>query len=188
MFLFHRTGSFGFNSTTGAAALLTVMVILSKFFLGSAFILDMLLGALLGILVAWHVLRLEENPEINVDQLLTSKGVWFAMTVITVVISVIWPLPVFACWLAVLITASALVLAFDNSHVQINTRQMIFVTLVLVLAHQLYLYFASLVSSDSLWSLIFTALHYPLLMLLCFMTVRRLTQDQWQQREVQEVE
>ncbi|CAE6899553.1 COG0494 NTP pyrophosphohydrolases including oxidative damage repair enzymes [Vibrio sp. B1FLJ16] len=188
MFLFHRTGSFGFNSTTGAAALLTVMVILSKFFLGSAFILDMLLGALLGILVAWHVLRLEENPEINVDQLLTSKGVWFAMTAITVAISVIWPLPVFACWLAVLITASVLVLAFDNSQVQINTRQMIFVTLVLVLAHQLYLYFASLVSSDSLWSLIFTALHYPLLMLLCFMTVRRLTQDQWQQREVQEVE
>lgn len=188
MFLFHRTGSFGFNSTTGAAALLTVMVILSKFFLGSAFILDMLLGALLGILVAWHVLRLEENPEINVDQLLTSKGVWFAITAITVAISVIWPLPVFACWLAVLITASVLVLAFDNSQVQINTRQMIFVTLVLVLAHQLYLYFASLVSSDSLWSLIFTALHYPLLMLLCFMTVRRLTQDQWQQREVQEVE
>lgn len=188
MFLFHRTGSFGFNSTTGAVAFITVMLILSKFFLGSAFILDMVVGALLGVLVSWHVLRLEDNPEINVEQLLTSKGIWFAMTAVTAVIIVIWPLPVFGCWLAVLMTASALVLVFDNSRVQINTRQMIFVTLVLVLVHQLYLYCATLVSSDSLWSLIFTALHYPLLMLLFFMTVRRLTQDQWQQREVQEVE
>ncbi len=188
MFLFHRTGGFGFNSTTGVVAFFTVMVILAKFFLGSAFILDMLLGAILGILVAWHVLRLETNPEIDVDQLLTSKGMWFSMTAVTAAILVIWPLPVFGCWLAVLITASALVLAFDNSQVQINTRQTVFVTLVLALAHQLYLYFAMLVSSDSLWALIFTAFHYPLLMLLFFMTVRRLTQEQWQQREVQEVE
>ncbi len=188
MFLFHRTGSFGFNSSSGLIALLTLTVLFSKFFLGSAFILDMLFGALLGVLVAWHVLRLEINQEVNVDQLLTSKGVWFGLTAVTAVISLIWPLPVFGCWLAVLITASALVLAFDNAHVQINTRQMVFVTLVLILVHQLFLFFATFVSSHSLWSLIFTALHYPLLMLLFFMTVRKLTQDQWQQREVQESE
>ncbi len=186
MFLFHRTGSFGFNSSTGVIALLTLLVLFSKFFLGSAFILDMLLGALLGILVAWHVLRLEINPEVNVDQLLTSKGFWFVFTAATGAISLIWPLPVFGCWLAVLMTASVLVLAFDDTHVQINTRQMIFVTLVLILVHQLFLFSATFVSSHSLLSLIFTALHYPLLMLLFFMTVRKLTKDQWQQREVQE--
>nr|WP_248376989.1 phosphatase PAP2 family protein [Vibrio parahaemolyticus] len=72
-FLFQRTHSFGFNSTTVLMAAITLIVMLCKFFLGSAFILDMLLGALLGILVAWHVLRLETNPEVNVDQLLSSK-------------------------------------------------------------------------------------------------------------------
>ncbi len=160
MFLFHKTGCFGLNSTTAVSAFITVMVILSKFFLGSAFILDMLLGALLGILVAWHVLRLEIDPEINVDQLFTSKGVWFSLTAVTAAISLIWSLPVFGCWLAVLLTASVLVvMAFDKSQVQINARQMIFVTLALVLVHQLYLYCAALVSSDSLLSLIFTALH-----------------------------
>ncbi len=189
MFLFHKTESFGFNTTTGVSVLVTVMVILSKFFLGSAFILDMLFGALLGMLVAWHVLRLEMNPEVNVDQLLTSKGVWFSLTALTAAILLIWPLPVFGCWLVVLLTASTLVvMASDKSQVQINARQMVFVTLVLILAHQLYLYLAKLVSFDSLWSLIFAALHYPLLMLLFAALVRKLTQNQWQQREFQEIE
>lgn len=179
-FLFQRTGNFGLNTTTGIIACSSIVIILAKFFLGSAFILDMLLGAILGILVAWHVLRLESNPEINVDQLLTSKGVWFAMTGVTAVISVVWPLPVFGSWLAVLITSSALVMTFDKAQVQIDVRQMIFVTLVLNLAHQFYLYFATTVAYSGYWSLVFTTFHYPVLMLLFVLIVRKLTHDKRQ--------
>lgn len=181
-FLFQRTRSFGFNSTTVLMAAITLIVMLCKFFLGSAFILDMLLGALLGILVAWHVLRLETNPEVNVDQLLSSKGVWFTLTAVTAVISVIWPLPVFGNWLAMLITASALVLTFKESQVRLNSKQMIFVTLALILTQQVYLFAATSVSSSGFWSLVFMTFHYPILMLLFIFMARRLThQNQYQE-------
>ncbi len=72
-FMFQRTKSFGLNRITFLVAMVTLAVMVCKFFLGTAFILDMLIGALMGALVAWHILRLESNPEVNVDHLLSSK-------------------------------------------------------------------------------------------------------------------
>ncbi|MBR9873499.1 MAG: NUDIX domain-containing protein [Vibrionaceae bacterium] len=187
-FLFYKIGNFGVNVSTGLIIGITLLVILAKYFLGTAFILDMLLGALLGILVAWHILRLEGSPKIHVDQLLTSKGVWLAMTAFTAVISVIWPLPVFGNWLAILMAASVIVMTFDKSQVQISARQTVFVTLVLVLAQQLYLYSATIVSHSGFWSLVFSTLQYPMLMLLFTLLVRKLTQDKRQQTRAQEAE
>lgn len=187
-FLFQKTGNFGWNVTTGLIIGITLLVVLAKYFLGTAFILDMLLGALVGILVAWHILRLEVNPEINVDQLLTSKGVWFAMTAFTAVMSVIWPLPVFGSWLAILMAASVIVLTFDKSQVQLSARQTVFVILALILAQQLYLYSATSVSYSSFWSLVCTTLQYPMLMLLFTLLVRKLTQGKRLKSRVLDVE
>ncbi|MDV6251140.1 NUDIX domain-containing protein [Vibrio sp. EA2] len=184
-FLFQKTGKFGVNVTTAMIIGITLLVVMAKYFLGTAFMLDMLLGALLGILVSWHVLRLEVNPEINVDQLLTSKGLWFAMTGFTVLITVIWPLPVFGNWLAILLAASAIVVTFDNAQVRISARQAVFVTLALFLAQQLYLYSATIVSYSGFWSLVFITLEYPMLMLLFTFLVRKLTQAQRQKTSVQ---
>ncbi|WP_321282744.1 bifunctional NUDIX hydrolase/phosphatase PAP2 family protein [uncultured Vibrio sp.] len=175
-FLFHKTGNFGVNGSTGLIIGMTLLVVLAKFFLGTAFILDMLLGALLGILVAWHILRLEVNPEIHVDKFLTSKGVWLVMTAFTAVICVIWPLPVFGNWLAILMAASVIVLTFDKSQVQLSGTQTVFVILALILAQQLYLYSATSVSYSGFWSLVFITLQYPMLMLLFTLLVRKLTQ------------
>ena len=97
------------------------------------------------------------------------------MTATTAVISVIWPLPVFGRWLAILITASALVMTFKESKAHLDTRQMIFVTLALLLVDQLYLYSANIVSFSGLWSLVLSTLHYPLLMLLFMLLARKLT-------------
>ncbi len=175
-FLFHKIGNFGVNGSTGLIIGMTLLVVLAKFFLGTAFILDMLLGALLGILVAWHILRLEANPEIRVDQLLISKGVWLVMTIFTAVICVIWPLPVFGNWLAILMAASVIVLTFDKSQVQLSGTQTVVVILALVLAQQLYLYSATSVSYSGFWSLVLITLQYPMLMLLFTLLVRKLTQ------------
>lgn len=174
-FLFQRTKSFGLNRVTLLTGLVTLTVMFCKFFLGTAFILDMSVGALLGVLVAWHVLRLEDNPEIDVDRLLTSKGVWFTMTAITAVISVIWPLPVFTSWLAILITASALVMTFKESDIRFERQQMLFVILALLLVDQLYLYLGTTVSFSGFWSLVFNTFHYPLLMLTFITLARKLT-------------
>ncbi|MGR5218380.1 bifunctional NUDIX hydrolase/phosphatase PAP2 family protein [Vibrio harveyi] len=174
-FMFQRTNTFGLNRITLLVALVTLTVLACKFFLGTAFILDMLIGALLGSLVAWHVLRLEGNPDVDVDKLLSSKSVWFTMTAITAVISVIWPLPVFTSWLAILITASALVMTFKESEIRFDRQQMLFVILALLLVEQLYLYLSTTVSFSGFWSLVFSTFHYPLLMLTFIVLARKLT-------------
>ncbi len=145
-----------------------------KFFLGTAFILDMFIGAVLGVLVAWHVLRLESNPDVDVDKLLSSQSVWFTMTAITAVLSVIWPLPVFTSWLAILITASALVMTFKESEIRFERQQMLFVILALLLVEQLYLYLGTTVSFSGFWSLVFNTFHYPLLMFIFVILSRKL--------------
>ena len=174
-FLFQRTNSFGLNRITLSVTLVTLTVMACKFFLGTAFILDMFIGAVLGVLVAWHVLRLESNPDVDVDKLLSSKSVWFTMTAITAVISVIWPLPVFTSWLAILITASALVMTFKESEIRFERQQMLFVILALLLVEQLYLYLGTTVSFSGFWSLVFNTFHYPLLMLTFIILARKLT-------------
>ncbi|CAM3009462.1 NUDIX hydrolase [Vibrio mytili] len=174
-FFFQQAGKVGGAVTVGIALGITLLVILAKFFLGNAFILDMFFGALLGVLVAWHVLRLESHSEIDVEQLLTSKGVWFAMTLITAVVSLIWPLPVFGNWLAILLTASALVLSFKESSTTLNVQQVVFLSLTLILAEQLYAYSASQFSYSGLYSLVFGTLHYPLLMVMFVLLARKQT-------------
>ncbi|MGR5322157.1 bifunctional NUDIX hydrolase/phosphatase PAP2 family protein [Vibrio sp. PID17_43] len=176
-FIFQKTQRFGINRETLCVSVVTLFVMACKFFLGTAFILDMMIGAVLGVLVAWHVLRLEAKPDINVDQLLSSKGVWFTMTIITAVLSILWPLPVFVSWLAIIITTSALVLAFKNTSARFDRRQMLFVILVLLLVDQLYLYSVSMVSFSGFWSLVFKTLHYPILMLLFMTLAKKLTRD-----------
>lgn len=173
-FLFQRTNSFGLNRITLSVALVTLTVMACKFFLGTAFILDMFIGAVLGVLVAWHVLRLESNPDVDVDKLLSSKSVWFTMTAITAVLSVIWPLPVFTSWLAILITASALVMTFKESEIRFERQQMLFVILALLLVEQLYLYLGTTVSFSGFWSLVFNTFHYPLLMIIFVILSRKL--------------
>ncbi|MFZ5836791.1 MAG: DNA mismatch repair protein MutT, partial [Pseudomonadota bacterium] len=118
----------------------------------------------------------------------TSKGVWLAMTVFTAVICVVWPLPVFGNWLAILMAASVIVLTFDKSQVQLSTRQAVFVILALILAQQLYLYSATSVSYSGFWSLVFITLQYPMLMLLFTLLVRKLTQAKRLKSRVLDVE
>ncbi|NOH46988.1 NUDIX domain-containing protein [Vibrio rotiferianus] len=175
MFIFQRTESFGMNRATMGAVTLTVLVMLCKFYLGTAFILDMLIGAVFGSLVAWHILRLESNPEVDVDKLLCAKSVWLTVTCITAVISVIWPLPVFAAWLAILVTASAVVITFRDNEVRLTFQQMLYLILILLLANQVWDYLSQLVAYSGLWSLITATLKYPLLMLIFVAIARKLT-------------
>ena len=177
-FMFQRTASIGLNRTTLFAALVTMILVGCKFFLGTAFILDMSTGAVLGVLVAWHVLRLESAADVDVDKLLSSKSTWLTMTAITVVVLVVWPLPVFASWLAILITASFLVMTSKGTKIRFEHRQMFFVILALLLVNQLYLYFGAMVSFSGSWSLVFITFHYPLLMLIFVALSRKLTSDE----------
>ncbi|MDF2152249.1 phosphatase PAP2 family protein [Vibrio sp. CAU 1672] len=180
-FIFHRSKTFGINQITATITALVMLIMLSKLYLGAAFLLDMLVGAMLGALVAWHILRLEAKPEVNVDQLMKSKGVWFFLTAATAVVMLFWPLPVFTRWLAILITASALVISTNQCMAEFSSRHMQISVVVLVFVDQLYRYVASVSTSSGFWSLVIQTFHYPLLMLVFMLLARRLTEASRQQ-------
>ncbi|WP_205886133.1 hypothetical protein, partial [Escherichia coli] len=84
----------------------------ASFYSGSAFLSDLATGALVGALVAWHIIRLDLKPGVNVESLLCSKSVWWGLTVACVILAIIWPQPIFTQWLALLVTFSGLVTLF----------------------------------------------------------------------------
>ncbi|USD42440.1 phosphatase PAP2 family protein [Vibrio sp. SCSIO 43135] len=144
---------------------LMFLVGLTKFYSGSAFILDMIVGALLGALVAWHIIRLESKPDLNVSELLSSKGVWIALSAGMVVLTVIWPIPTFTAWLAVVITASGLVMTFKPNETQPAVRDIVSIVVGLLFIYLLISYIGSFVSYSGIMSLVIESVRYPILML-----------------------
>ncbi len=61
---------------------------------GSAFLSDLATGALVRALVAWHIIRLDLKPGVNVESLLCSKSVWWGLTVACVILAIIWQQPI----------------------------------------------------------------------------------------------
>lgn len=162
----------GLNKSTAAFVVSVVWLSLSKFYSGSAFIVDMLVGAVLGALVAWHIIRLNDKPQIHVERILCSKGPWLALTAVTAVIAYIWPMPVFTAWLAVLAVMTLVVMTLHSEQQGITFRQMLFMIMTLLLANELVSYAATFVSSSGTWSLLVGTLREPLLILLFVLMVR----------------
>ncbi|WP_070970029.1 bifunctional NUDIX hydrolase/phosphatase PAP2 family protein [Vibrio sonorensis] len=153
-------------------ALLMLWLIAAKFYSGSSFIVDMLVGALLGSLAAWHMMRLRSKPDVDLVQLLCSKGVWIALSIVTIAISVIWLQPVFGKWLAVVLTASVLVASKGDIDESLSAGKLALVVLAMILVNLLVSVTALYLSESSLYSLIVETIRYPLLMLLFIFSIR----------------
>ncbi|PMJ92438.1 NUDIX domain-containing protein [Vibrio sp. 10N.261.55.A7] len=142
-----------------------LLLMISKFYSGTAFIWDSLFGAVLGALVGWHIIRLEGKEDVDLPSILRSKGLWISLSVVTVALSVIWPLPTLSYWLAVLITISGLVLTFDSREQSIELHKAIGIVAFLLGLNVIINLVASLVSYSSIWSLVLEAIRYPIIML-----------------------
>ncbi|NAX20581.1 NUDIX domain-containing protein [Vibrio sp. V39_P1S14PM300] len=164
-----------FNRYTALSLASLFWLVLAKFYLGAAFLSDMLAGILLGVLTAWHVIRLEKKPDINVDALLCSNGLWIALTIAAATLTAIWPLPVFTAWLAILVTMTGLVVTVNQSEGQVGGRSLISMVLLLLLLNEVILYMAGFVAYSSIYSLVMEAIRFPLLILVFALSVRRLS-------------
>nr|WP_282437329.1 NUDIX domain-containing protein [Vibrio amylolyticus] len=136
-----------------------------KFYSGTALIWDMVIGAVLGVLVAWHIIRLDTKPDVDVQTLLCSRALWISLTLVAVVLTVIWPLPVFTEWLAVLVTATGLVMTLDREKQNVSLKNIISMIIVLLLLNQLILFGATFFSYSSVMSLVIESFRFPILML-----------------------
>lgn len=154
--------------------LLGIVVWLSfaRFYSGAAFLVDSLSGALLGALCAWHLIRLENKPDINLMELLSSKAIWVLLVVVCTVLTVLWPIPTFTYWLAISMTVLALVSTLERDGSKASVNVIIAATGSMVVFNLALDQLLPAVSSSSLWSLVGETLRYPITILLFTSIVR----------------
>lgn len=145
----------------------------ASFYSGSAFLSDLATGALVGALVAWHIIRLDLKPGVNVESLLCSKSVWWGLTVACVILAIIWPQPIFTQWLALLVTISGLVTLLTPSSSTLSLRGVLLMIALLLLADQGISLLIEPFNHSSFYMLVGETLRYPVLILLFVLLARR---------------
>jgi hypothetical protein len=150
-----------FNRLFAGFMALMGLLMLAKFYVGEAFLMDMAIGALLG---AWHIVRLDAKSDTDVRTLLGSRGVWWGLTIIVAFLATIWPLPIFTAWLAILLTATALVMTKSSEPLQITPQRMSLMIILLLVLNQVVSFGATFVSYSSILSLVVETIRFPTLM------------------------
>ncbi|MDN3630856.1 bifunctional NUDIX hydrolase/phosphatase PAP2 family protein [Vibrio lentus] len=143
-------------------------IMLFKTYSGSAFFSDVLMGGVLGALTTWHIVRLDSKPDIDISVLLSSKSVWWGLCLLSIVLTVIWPLPTFTFWVAILMTIACLVTLTDSKPLtgQFSFTIVIGVIVMLLAGNLLISWAGSFVSFSGLASFVIETLRFPLLILL----------------------
>lgn len=162
----------GWNKSSAALGASALCLAFSLFYSGRAFMVDMIVGAMLGALVAWHIVRLNEKPNINVDKLLSSRRVWLGLTAVSAAVAFWWQMPVFGAWLVILALITLIVMTVMPKMEEISLRQALLMSVVLLAGHYLVNYAATFVSSSGVLSLVIDVLHQPLLIVLFCLMVR----------------
>ena len=147
------------------AGLLWIM--LFKAYTGSAFFSDVLMGGLLGALTTWHIVRLDSKPDVDISVLLSSKGVWWGLCLLSIVLTVIWPLPMFSFWVAILMTIACLVTLTDSKPLtgQFSFKIVLGVMVMLLAGNLLISWAGSFVSFSGIASFVVDTLRFPILIL-----------------------
>lgn len=175
--LLKRAGLLRSGRALRITSLLIALIILGQFYTGSAFIADMLMGGILGGLVAWHIIRLEGKPNVNVAQLLGSKSVWIAMAALAAVLTTLWPLPVFSAWLATLIVVAMLLMFFRQSSLLLLQEHALIIVVSLLSVNLLITLAQTTFSHSGLYAFMIETVRYPLLALLFALLAKRFNQE-----------
>ena len=138
---------------------------LSQLCAGVTYFSDIVVGAILGVLIAWHVERLERKPEIDLGKLLSSKGLWCGMALICLILTMIWPQPIFTQWLGATVTI-AVVFCLPGSSFSFEGRSLVplVISIGLMTVSSFALnYLKMQLNYSSLYILIVDMLRFPLM-------------------------
>lgn len=151
-----------------------VWITIFKTYSGSSFLSDIAMGAILGGLGTWHIVRLDSKPDVNVSELLSSKAIWWGLTLLTVILTVIWPLPTFTFWLAMLITISGTITLLKGQLLAkaVPFNFMIGVIALLLLINFLISVAGGYIAYSGIGSLIVETVRFPLLILIGCVAVK----------------
>ncbi|MDE1311166.1 NUDIX domain-containing protein [Vibrio aestuarianus] len=171
--LLRSCGRLYWNRWVALCLAIMSLFMLSQFYIGEAFLTDMAMGGLLGFLIAWHIIRLELKPDVDINTLLSSRGVWWGLTILAAILTVIWPFPIFTLWLAILTTASMLVLVMKKIEFRMTETQMWLAVIVLLGGNYLISYAATFIAYSGLLSLVAETLRFPVLMVIFALSWRK---------------
>lgn len=138
------------------AVISSTAALLLSFFMfvtGSAFITDLIVGAILGALVSWHFIRLDVSPLVGGEDLFSRKRVWLGVILVTLVLLIVWPLPTFLYWLVA--SAAMLVnsVVWRNHSPNNQGKARVFSLVVVALVAALYIAIKSWLSFSGLGSI-----------------------------------
>ncbi|MZI93889.1 NUDIX domain-containing protein [Vibrio sp. CAIM 722] len=149
-----------------------VWEIVAQFFTGNAFLTDMLLGSILGMIVSWNIYQVENRSEYDFMGLLKSYKAWLGLSVMTLVFTLIWPTPGFRTWLAILPAASIAMFLVRQIEQQVSLLRSLAAAATIVFLHWLFNLAATWVSYSTPGSLLVTYVHYGVIVLvfafICF--------------------
>lgn len=146
---------------------------MAKFYTGTAFLLDIVSGVLLGFLTAWHVIRLENKPNLNVEALFSSRGIWVALLLICGAIAFVWPSLTLGYWFTLVLATLVLFLPWQGGTAMVKFPTAIYVVLVLLAMNLSISYLATLAIHSSILSLAVEFIRYPVLVALFVTLLRR---------------
>ncbi|MBN3493146.1 bifunctional NUDIX hydrolase/phosphatase PAP2 family protein [Vibrio neptunius] len=157
----------------GVGVSLITWLAISSFYTGTHFIVDMVSGLLIGGLCAWHLIRLDNKPDVEVMPLIQSKATWLGLIAAGLVMVFVWPIPVFGVWLGIMITALGVIYTTDEREKKITSELLVPITLSMVAVFWLFEYSEILVSRSSVLSFGLDVVRYPALMALFVVGVRK---------------
>ncbi|MCG9597393.1 NUDIX domain-containing protein [Vibrio sp. Isolate25] len=158
-------------AVTSIALILWLAV--ASFYTGTHFIVDMFGGLLIGGLCAWHLIRLDNKPDVDLMALIQSKALWAVLIAAGVVMVSVWPIPVFSIWLGIMVTTLGIIYTSDASDKMITSEFIIPLTILMVAIYWLFEFSEVFVARSSVLSFGLDAIRYPVLMILFVVSVRK---------------
>lgn len=167
----HRLGNFVFVFLFLVAA---IWLALSKFYLGSAFIIDMVVGGFVGLLITWNIVRVDIRRTERTRTVMGSRWVWCGLTMFATIFTYFWQIPVFAAWLVVFVVMAVVTPTMRRQREYLSLGQSVIFILILVATYVGMSQVASRVSSSGAWSLIVEISRYPAIIIV-FVTLLHVT-------------
>lgn len=164
--LMKKSHFLGWNKVSLVVTVVLVWMTLGLYYSGSAFILDGVSGGIVGLLTAWHMMRLEQKLGQDSDGLFHRKGVWWLLVVGYVVVLLWWQTPTL---LSLVLSLVVIALLQGNLPQKMDTRSMMTVMLGLLVTSGVMFALHGQVSDSNASALVVKSLQWPVMILVSAM-------------------
>jgi len=149
-----------------------VWLVLSKFYVGSEFLVDMAVGGFIGLLISWNIIRFDIKRTERVRTAMGSKRVWWSITFVAALFTYFWQLPVFGAWLVVLVVMSLITSTIKSQREYLSLVHAVAFIVVLATIYMGISYEANKVFTEGLWPTAIEVIRYPVIIVVFVLMIK----------------